>query len=160
MVRLMLAMLVALPGMNMAHAETYVNERYGVTLDIPETFRADPDWDSDEGQRYTARGGASLIVWGLEDGVDYRDIRDFRDWWAETFRNSGEITYEAGEDDWYVLSGFERERIFYLRVEEGESCDGQPVLAAFLIRYWPRQRDIFDDRIKALGESLDTGACS
>lgn len=160
MIRFVLSAVLVIAVAGGASAESYVNARHGVTAEIPAAFSADPDWNSPDGQRFTARGDASLVVWGLKDGHDYRDIRAFRDWWAGTFRNNGRITYEAGKDAWYVLSGYEGGRIFYLRVEEGKGCDGEPVLAAFLLRYWPRQRDRFDDRIKPLAESLDTGACS
>jgi hypothetical protein len=95
-----------------AYSESF--GRFGVALDVPDTFTMEPPPANDDGRSFTDARGGTLRVWGgwPLDGLaaDKAQVKGF-------YQSDGaEITFEAAGQGWYVLSGYLGDMIFYTRV--------------------------------------------
>ncbi|KAA9009904.1 hypothetical protein [Histidinibacterium aquaticum] len=126
--------LCLLPGLAMAEPEPVEPGRFGVRVEVPEGFEAEPPPANADGRSYLGEAGARIAVFGrhrLSQPLDAY-LADRKD----ALGGEGvEITYEASGEDWFVLSGEGEDRVVYLRVEAAESCGGDPIFAHLRIGY-------------------------
>jgi hypothetical protein len=113
------AMPEACPAAGDGRLRTYRNERFGILMRYPSVFALDPDsvpengdsarfWTAD--RRATAVVNASRSKEGRELGQLLAEAEE------DILRNSrGEVTYRRRRDNWFVLSGYILDRIFYRR---------------------------------------------
>ncbi|CUH76562.1 hypothetical protein [Tropicibacter naphthalenivorans] len=131
--------------------------RYGVTLDVPGGFEMLPPPGNDDGRGFTDRAGGRLSVWGSWQIEPLADERAFRK--SSYLEQGAEITYEAGGKTWFVLSGYLGREVFYLRVEDGQTCGGEDARAFFEVTYPVEFRSRYDDLPGRFGKSLGFGPC-
>jgi hypothetical protein len=146
---------------NMASADsmTYHNGRFDVQGRLPVFFIPARPPDNGNGQAFgSANDSGQIAIYGgynLEDSfAAYRNT--LKGYYLES---GAKITLNTGKGNWFVLSGFDGGRIFYLRVIEGRNCDGETVLAHWVIDYEPGDRDIYDDQIGWLSKGLKINDC-
>ena len=110
---LALVVLVAAAGgaVRAAEWQTYVNDRFGATADVPAGWKAGEPPANDDGLSFTSPdGSASESVYGALAGID-SIAQDFA---VYEEPNDGEtITYRHRTKHWLVVSGTEGDRIFY-----------------------------------------------
>jgi hypothetical protein len=144
---------------------SYVNVRYGVTVDVPPGFKQFGDEpDSSDGLTFaSADNQAKLLVWGrnlTEDSFRAEmdsDIKANRDeGWTITY-----VSYDKQKKlTWAAYSGEKGNRIFYRRALA--SCKNTQAVM-FEIEYPAAQKKIYDPIILRIGKSLKTqigNACS
>src|SRR5579871_5445569 len=93
---------------------TYQNDRYGTTIDYPDSFKPEPPPDADDGRAFKSADGARFMVSASYGGID-SDLAKYR---ASTIKNLGAgktVTYQTSGKTWFVLSGTQGDRIFYER---------------------------------------------
>lgn len=152
-VPVILCLCVAGAAVSVASAQTW--GRFGVEAELPPGFSMAPPPENDDGRSFIDGEGAEIRVWGsailrsLE--ADEMAMREF----YETL--GGEVTYRAGGENWYVLSGFLGQEIFYARVENGETCGGTDARASLQILYPVDERERYDPMIDDLANSLGFG---
>ncbi|MCC1493640.1 hypothetical protein [Cognatishimia sp. F0-27] len=129
--------------------------RFAVEAELPPGFAMAPPPENDDGRSFIDGQGAEIRVWGryILDTLseDEAAMRTF----YETL--GGEVTYRAGGQDWYVLSGFLGQEVFYARVEDGETCVGEHARASVQMRYPVEERARYDPLIATLSASLGFG---
>ena len=131
--------------------------RYGVEAFIPARFVMQPPPGNDDGRTYIDDYGAELRVWGAWPmGSLTEDEAATQIYYADV---GGAVTYEARGQDWFVLSGYLGNAIFYLRVERGRTCAGDPALAHMELLYPQDAREFYDPMVVQLAESLGFGPC-
>ncbi|WP_323771409.1 hypothetical protein [Antarctobacter sp.] len=151
-----LALLTALVLLaSQAPAETV--GRFGVHATLPGGYTIDPPPGNDDGRTFLYPDGAEIRLWGgwLMDTLA-SDRADRRGYYLS---DGAEITYDAAGADWYVLSGFLGNAIFYLRVEQGRTCGGEAALAHLELLYPVDVRAYYDPQIGAIANSLGFGPC-
>lgn len=131
--------------------------RYGVSANIPDRFVMGARPGNDDGRTFTDDYGATVRLWGswrIEDlHADENAMREY-------YKNVGSrISYEARGTGWYVMSGYLGQSIFYLRVEDGRTCSGEPARAAIELLYPADAREFYDPLVGGITRSLGFGPC-
>ncbi|MDJ0820662.1 MAG: hypothetical protein QNJ09_02485 [Paracoccaceae bacterium] len=131
--------------------------RYGVQANVPVRFVMQPPPGNDDGRSFVDDYGAELRVWGAWPlGSVAADEAATVAYYADV---GGAVTYRARGTSWYVLSGYLGNAIFYLRVERGQTCEGDPVLAHMELLYPEDAREFYDPMVVRLAKSLGFGPC-
>lgn len=143
----------------LADSLTYHNDRFEVHGTLPVGFVAGPAPQNSDGRSFASPADSGEIsIYGSYNTTE--SIAAYRDQTRALHVNEGaEITHEAGQDDWFVLSGSDGETVFYLRVMQGKSCDGDVVLGHWLIEYAESDRALYDPRVVGMAEGLRVGSC-
>ena len=142
-----------------ADSLTYHNDRFDVEGRLPVNFVAGPAPQNGDGREFSSPDDSGTIsIYGSYNTTD--SIAAYREQTRAFHENDGaEIAYEDGQQDWFVLSGTEGGMVFYLRVEQGKSCDGDVVLGHWLIEYSEEDRGVYDPRVGKMSEGLNVGSC-
>lgn len=143
----------------LADSLTYHNDRFDVHGTLPVGFVAGPAPQNGDGQSFASpEDSGEISIYGSYNTTD--SVAAYREQTKAFHVNEGaEITHEDGQDDWFVLSGSDGETVFYLRVEQGKSCDGDVVLGHWLIEYAEADRAVYDPRVGKMSEGLNVGSC-
>ncbi|WP_316862709.1 hypothetical protein [uncultured Cohaesibacter sp.] len=113
-------LLFCLSGPAMADSFTYKNDRFGTSAELPLILKPTTAAGNGDGYRFNYPGLiGTASVWGgynTEEGG-----REGYKHYVSGFYD--EITYSASRNDWFVLSGWVKGKIFYLRVQ---GCNAGP----------------------------------
>ena len=130
---------------------TYENGRFGTTIDYPARFLPSAPDETNSGRSFTSSDGASLSVWGSHNSLDH-DVAE-----AEAFSRKALvddralITYSARGVDWFVLSGTQGDKTFYMRqLVQNRTAD----VHGFKIEYPARLDKVYDAIVTRMSRSL------
>lgn len=152
------ARLLALAGLivaTAAPAETVGG--FGVTATLPGGYRLAPPPGYDDGRTFLYPDGAEIRLWGSWPMAGLAEERALSR--AHYHESGGRITYDTGGPGWFVLSGTLGASIFYLRVEQGWTCEGRAALAHVELLYPAALRRAYDARVTRVARSLGFGPC-
>ncbi len=137
----------------------YHNDRFGISGLVPMGYLAQPAPDNADGRTFrSADGRVTLAIYGSHDSMG--DLPSYRRFLTELQEENGSVTYQAGGSDWFVLSGYDGDgQIYYLRVEQGNACDGAPAYAHLHVTYDESARAQVDHLLAELGRGLRFGPC-
>jgi hypothetical protein len=135
-----------LPGVRTARAEypaavqyaTYRNDRLGYTIDYPSNVMTPVEaLGHGNGYRFASTDGSAVLAVYAVDGVEATALRDL--YREEIDDPDRRITYKTLHEDWFVLSGFAGDQVFYQRtLLRGD------VLKTFLLLYDAAAKPYFD----------------
>ena len=132
--------------------QTYVNDRFGATADVPPDWRAGTPPENGDGLEFSAPDGqASLIVSG---SLNIWDTLDEAFASYATPSEGETITYQHRDKQSIVISGTKGDRIFYRR--SILSCRDQ-VWNSIAIEYPAAQKKAFDAIVTRVAASLRSG---
>ena len=140
--------------------QSYVNERFGTSVDVPPGFVNDVEpAENGDGLTFHDRSkAAELLVWGRN--LAGRSFKEDAAESAKSERGRGfNVTYEkvhnlslkGGAKGWYVLSGEASGRLFYEKAVA--SCRGEQAVS-FRLEYPESQKAAFDPIVERLSASL------
>jgi hypothetical protein len=90
---------------------TYINARFAYSTCYPENiFAPQGEADNGDGQKFLASDGAEMLVWGWNNALD--EMIDE----VVQRRIKGKPTYQAGKQNWRVVSGNSDLKVFYYKV--------------------------------------------
>ncbi len=152
---LIAAVCMSVSAAMIAEAESF--GKYGVTVQVPPGFVLQPPPGNDDGRHFVDNNSAEVRVWGGWRVFDLaEDEAGMRNYYQEI---GGVVTYDARGNDWYVLSGYFGQSIFYLRAENGVTCGGEDARASLEITYPEASRTAYDPLIGPMAKSLGFGPC-
>lgn len=99
----------------------YVNPRFKYGIDYPGFMRADPEPDNADGLHFRSHDGQSeLTVYGQSeyatvDGSAWTIAKLKEDAIANRRQDKDTITYQRAGKDWFVLSGYSGDKIYYFK---------------------------------------------
>ncbi|WP_181707347.1 hypothetical protein [Chthonobacter rhizosphaerae] len=119
MVRLLVALFALVTAAAPALAEdwqTYTNPKFGTTITYPaDIFTPEPESANGDGRRFvSADGRAEITVYGGYN-VDRLSLKDLLAA-ANDDAAPHRVTYQTNGPRWFVMSGFEGDRIFYRKL--------------------------------------------
>lgn len=132
---------------------TYRNARFSYVISYP-TDLLTPQGESDngDGQKFLSRDGqVEMSVYGSENASD----QSLRDLYQSQLRREGndqsksQVTYKVLRGNWFVVSGYERERIYYQK-----TISSGGVFKTFRIEYDKSRADVFDKVTKKVAASF------
>jgi hypothetical protein len=143
------ALLISVP----VAAETYVNPRFGTTLDVPaEVFsQPQPPPDNGDGQRWRAPDRAELAVFGSYNALEQAPADFFAELVASR-KQLTKLTYSRVEDRWGVVSGFAGQEVYYEKYLFGA---GDEIIHGLILRYPAALKAKYDPLVGPIANSLD-----
>jgi hypothetical protein len=133
----------------------YRNARFGFTMTYPPSFMLDPDSipeGGDSARFWTADRRATAVVTGIRNGLG-QSLSDLLEEATKdiTENSHGTITYTRTRDNWFVISGFIGERIFYRR---SFLSDRSRVIGSLWIEFPRNMRPCFEDAVSMMSLSF------
>ena len=135
----------------------YVNERFATQADVPADFVADPPPVNNDGRRFRGSDGGTVTVYAIRN-KDPDGLKGYRGFLKSTLKSEGwDVTYEAGEDNWFVFSGTRGANVLYHRGEQPKGCDGK-MIHQIEFQYPAAEADAWKPIVERGADSLD-GPC-
>lgn len=136
-------------------AMQYRNARFGFTMTYPSNFVLDPESipeGGDSARFWTPDRRATAVVTGIRNGLG-QSLADLLDEATKdvTENSHGAITYTRARDNWFVISGFIGERIFYRR---SFLTDRSRVIGSLWIEFPRSMRPCFEDAVSMMSLSF------
>lgn len=133
----------------------YRNARFGFTMNYPSNFVLDPDSipeGGDSARFWTSDRRATAVVTGIRNGLGQSLPDLLEEATKDVTENShGTITYTRSRDNWFVISGFIGERIFYRR---SFLSDRSRVIGSLWIEFPRTMRPCFEDAVSMMSLSF------
>jgi hypothetical protein len=131
---------------------TYSNSRFSYVISYPAALLI-PQGESDngDGQKFLSSDGqVEMIVYGNENTSD----QSLRDLYNSQLRSEGnqskrQVTYKVLRANWYVVSGYEGDRVYYQK-----TIFNGGVFKTFRIEYDKSRADVFDQVTKKVVASF------
>lgn len=117
----------------------YINKKFGYSMKYPKNILY-PQGESDngDGQFFLSKDGESkLRVWG--EWAAPNDTLDDRYYSELKNTNNRTIVYKAKKSNWFVISGYIGDKIYYQR-----TMSDKDAFATFIFEYKTSQRKIYD----------------
>jgi hypothetical protein len=133
----------------------YKNARFGFTMTYPSSFVLDPESipeGGDSARFWTPDRRATAVVTGIRNGLGQSLADLLEEATKDVTENShGAITYTRARDNWFVISGFIGERIFYRR---SFLSDRSRVIGTLWIEFPRHMRPCFEDAVSMMSLSF------
>ena len=114
---------------------SYCNERFEYCLNYPAVFEPFGNSKSGDGQIFYIDGGKiELLVWGSVNGQN-RTLEQEKEYISQ----SRKVEYQLMKPHFFVISGFENGKVFYLRTEKTSTG-----FRSFEIRYPKEEKEKYD----------------
>jgi hypothetical protein len=139
------------------HLRTYHNDRYGTTIDYPDSFKAEPPPDNNDGRRFKSADGAEFAVFASYGALDF-DLAGYQKYILEKLGPGKAVTYQAHGEDWFVISGTEGDGIFYERymLSHGKEM-AEGFVEGFVMSYPAALKPIYDPIVARMAKSFRSG---
>jgi hypothetical protein len=133
--------------------KTYTNVRFQYSLCYPEDlFTPQGEVDNGDGQRFLAKSGAQLTVFGWNNALN-QSLQDLmKETGSRLAGDSGQVTYRMMTKKWFVVSGTNGTSIFYAK-----TVLSHDQFKSFEFTYSRRERTTYEplvSRIAACFEDL------
>ncbi|HEY5125316.1 MAG TPA: hypothetical protein VIK14_16415 [Ignavibacteria bacterium] len=126
----------------------YANPRFGFSMSYPSNFTKDRPPDNGDGQifrspdrKFMLLGSGSYYPSALDKSID--------EIYNESIPNYDQVTYKVLESDWFVISGYDKGKIFYTK-----SFLRNGTLYTILMEYPESEKDKYDDLVNKLSKSF------
>jgi hypothetical protein len=139
-----------------AAAETwkvYANARYGTVAEYPaDRFRPGRPPDNGDGQRFMARDGAELAIFGGFN-IDNYTLGTYEQFLRSGSSDYQNVTYRTTGENWLVLSGYRDDSIFYEKYifAKGKDVD---VIHGLVVTYPRAAKAVYDPIVARMAQSL------
>jgi hypothetical protein len=133
---------------------TYINDRYGTTIDYPDSFHPQPPPDADDGRAFKSSDGASFTISASYNALN-SNLATYREFTIENEPKSATVTYQAQGTDWFVLSGTDGNNIFY---ERHLLSHGRQMTEDFVMSYPVALKPTYDPIVERMGKSFRSGS--
>ncbi len=136
------------------HWIAYTNDRYGTSIEYPtDAFAMQPPPENDDGRSFLARSGRTRFIVFASPNVFDKTIEELRDDDIAA-ADDDNVTYKRMGPDWYVLSGYRLNDVFYRRTLLSD--DGS-LVNTFEITYPKTQKSVFDPVVARMARSFSAG---
>ncbi len=143
-------------GQSASSWNTYQNARFGYEIGYPGDFhKEEPPPENNDGRIFTSSDGkATITVYGSFNALSRTIAGMYRSQLDEYSKEGKTVTYKARGDNWFVLSGFDGDRIFYIKTLR-KKADKENEVYATIIFYYPRaSKNTYDAVTERLSKSL------
>nr|WP_321457886.1 hypothetical protein [uncultured Cohaesibacter sp.] len=155
MFRLAFLLLLLMTGFSVADDKTYFNGRFGTSATIPAGFVRQPGPKNGDGHSFESQWLEGRISVYGSYGAVADSFKGYRQYLTNLYGSDGKsITYKTNGDNWFVLSGWSGDRIYYLRVV---GCNNGPMHHMYF-EYAGDQNAQWSPIIKNYSKTL-TGPC-
>ena len=137
-----------------AEWHTYRNDRYGTTIDYPDTFIPQPPPDNNDGRAFKSADGADFTVSASYNALDF-DVAKYRAFILKNLDAGSAVTYQATGGTWFVISGSKGDKVFYQR---HVLSHGAQMTEDFVISYPAALKSTYDSIAARMAKSFRSGS--
>ena len=148
MLRYFIAVLLLLTGATQADSLIYTNNRFGTHIELPMQVVPMEAPTNEDGYSFEYRGLTGTISVYGQNSISDSGLTGYRKE-AESFFDN--ITYRANKGDWFVLSGYDQGKTFYLRVSGCEQGPFHHVYFEFPENEKPQWQPVIKQYAKTIG---------
>ena len=133
---------------------TYHNDRFGTTIDYPDSFKPQPPPADDDGREFKSADGADFSVFASYNALNF-DLAAFQAFTIKNLPSGQVVTYQARSADWFVISGASGSNIFYdkyLLSHGGQMTEG------FVMSYPAQMKQTYDPIVTRKAQSFRSGS--
>jgi hypothetical protein len=145
--------LVAEASMTQEKYSTYSNARFSYAISYPaDLLIPQGEAANGDGQKFLSRDGrAEMIVYGSHNALDQslRDLYNSQIGTGANGQSTKTVTYKVLRANWFVVSGYEGERVFYQK-----TILAKGIFKTFRIEYEKPLADVFDKVTKRVAVSF------
>jgi hypothetical protein len=128
----------------------YVNSRFGFSFKYPSDRKKQNESANGDGCEFIYGDGFNIKVYGSNDpGVLNQSLEDF---YLKEIKNHKDITYKTKKNNWFVISGYDGDMIFYIKMYVGS--ESRNVL---YLNYPSNLRDKYYDAITVISKFFKEG---
>ncbi len=151
---LLLTLVFSLGEASSEEWRSYLNGRFGISVDVPAEFQAQEAPTNDDGRLFSSvTSGASLLVFGAYNVFDQSPAAYLSELVSspDVFTS---VEYQRQGRDWIVASGFLGDDIVYQKTVF--SCGGE-VLSTLILTYPKSDKTRMDPVVTRVSKSLKAG---
>jgi hypothetical protein len=126
----------------------YCNSRFGFCVSYPVNFGMGPAPDNNDGREFYDREGFSMTASGMYNVLE-NSLKDEMKSQEEDFDT---ITYHKVKNNWYVLSGYKKNNILYIKTYMGKET-----IYHLYIRYPAELKKNYDKIVSEIVHSFKPG---
>lgn len=147
-------LLLSLTALGQTNYETYVNSRFGYSIEYPKgVLKPQPEAENGDGRVFLSKSGtAELRVWGqynaLENTLNEKYQEDLEEY------GSG-VSYKVLKSGSYVISGIKGGKIFYQKtLLKGDGTDSGSIYYTFTMKYRKSEKAKYDPIVTRVAGSF------
>lgn len=148
MIRIIVAALLLMSGPALADSLTYTNSRFGTHIELPMEAVPIGAPSNGDGYSFEYRGLTGTISVYGQNSISEGGLSWYQ---KETESLFDDITYSASKEDWFVLSGYDQGKIFYLRVNGCERGPFHHVYFEFPENEKPQWQPVIEQYANTIG---------
>jgi hypothetical protein len=144
----------------LAKDKTYINDKYGYSIDYPPFLKPEGEPDAHDGQKFSSpQSPFKMSVWGTYSNWlsgDEMSLAQQLDWSLKNLSTdelpAAKVTYKTRGKNWFVISGNSKNKIFYERTNKGKDT-----FVTVLFTYPAAQKAKFDSLVQRIAASIKAG---
>lgn len=130
--------------------DTYVNSRFGYSVKYPNILKKGSESENGDGCEFISEDGFIMKVYGSNDVSVFNKTLD--EMYTDELKEHKDITYKVKKKNWFVISGYDGEMIFYIKKYIGTSSSN-----TLYLNYPSNLRDKYYDVITVISKSFKEG---
>jgi hypothetical protein len=129
---------------------SYTNARYGYSVMYPTNFEKKAESENADGREFNSSEGFNMIVYGSNDASVLGKSID--ETYKEELSLHKDVTYKLKKKNWFVVSGYDGEYIFYVKKYVGKGSTN-----TLSLKYPSNLRDKYYDIVTVISKSFKEG---
>jgi hypothetical protein len=134
---------------------TYSNARFGYEISYPDLFFTGEEAQNGDGKQFVSGDGkAVLTVYASYNALNLSLDKIYSSNIAQYKKEGKKITYKIIDSKWFILSGYDGDKVFYIKTVRKHLGEDNDVDATFIITYPKSQKSTFDKITEKIANSL------
>jgi hypothetical protein len=134
---------------------SYSNARFGYDIEYPDILLPQQEAQNGDGRQFISSDGKSVLtVYGAFNVLNL-SVQDIYSSTIDEYKKDGKkIVYKVIDKDWFVLSGYHGDKVFYVKTLRNHSMDNNGIDATFIMTYPKSQKSTFDKITERISSSF------
>lgn len=129
---------------------SYINPRFGYSVKYPSCLDKKSESENGDGSEFNSSDGFKMTVFGSYDvSVLNQNIDKL---YQDEIKNHKDVTYKVKKNNWFVISGYDGEYIFYIKKYVGSNTAN-----TLYLNYPSNLRDKYYNVITVISKSFKEG---
>lgn len=129
---------------------SYTNTRYGYTVMYPASIEKKAESENGDGREFSSSEGFNMTVYGSNDASVLNKSLD--EMYKEELKGHKDVTYKVKKKNWFVISGYDGDYIFYVKKYAGTGSSN-----TLSLKYPSNLRDKYYDVVTVISKSFKEG---
>ena len=134
---------------------SYSNARFGYEVEYPDILLPQEEALNGDGRQFiSADGKSALTVYGAFNVLDLSVEDIYRATIDEYKKDGKKVVYKVIDKNWFVLSGYDGDKVFYIKTLRNYMRDDNDIDATFIMTYPRTENSTFDKITERISSSF------